>query len=159
MLVCALEATGLNIQEEMELKGVDPGTIPTQIADVRSRWEELRRDIAPHTAEVAASSAKFDEFMTSLMSFTNWLSEFREKLYDEVCVQLPVRASDELVSRHRNQLEVFRAEVSTRAPALERLKVECDEWAEYLIPEAMMADLPSPSEPSPAPDGERVGSI
>lgn len=159
VLVCALESTGLNIQGEMELKGVEPGDMPAQVADVRSRWEELRKSIATHMAEIGASSEQFDRFLSSMTSFVNWLSEFHSKLYDEVCVQIPPKAKNELVSHHKNQLEVFRAEVSTYAPKLERLKVGCEVWSEYLVPEDAMDDLPSPSEPSPAPDGREPEEV
>ena len=154
VLVCALESTGSNIQEEMEVKGVEPGDMPAQVAAVRSRWEELRKTIEMHMAEIGASADRFDRFLSSMTSFVNWLSEFHSKLYDEVCVQIPPKAKEELVSRHKNRLEVFRAEVSTYAPKLEGLKVSCEEWAEHLVPEVAMDDLPSPSEPSPAPDGK-----
>ncbi len=154
MLVCALESTGSNIQEEMESKGVDPGNVPTQLAEVRSRWEVLRKSIGTHTGDIGTTAARFDRFLSSLTKFVNWLNEFHWKLYDEVCVQIPARASPELVSRHKNQLEVFRAEVSTYVSELEGLEGGCEEWAEHLVPEVMMADLPSPSEASPEPDGK-----
>ena len=156
VLVCALEATGQSIQEEMDLKSYDPGTMPSDIASVRSRWEELRKSVEQHTAEVGESAGRFDAYLTSLTGFVSWLDEFHGKLYDEVCIQLPAKASDELISRHKNQLEVLRAEVVSKEPALEEIRAESGEWAEHLVPEVVMADLPSPSEPSPAPDGEWV---
>ena len=155
MLVCALESTGQNLQAEMESKDVSPGNMPTQISSVRSRWEELRKDISTHTADISKAAERFDGFLAALTEFVNWLDEFYGKLYDEVCIQLPAKASDELISRHKNQLEVFRAEVLTKQPKLAELEAESKEWEEHLVPEAVMADLPSPSEPSPAPDGER----
>jgi hypothetical protein len=159
VLVCALESTGLNIQEEMGLKGVDPGDMPAQVADVRSRWEELRRTIEVHTAEIGEAADEFEKFLSGMTSFVNWLTEFHGKLYDEVCVQIPPKARNELVSRHKNRLEVFRAEVKTYEPRMEGLKVGCDKWAEHLVPELAMADLPSPSEASPAPGGEHAACM
>ena len=158
MLVCALESTGENLSAEMKLKEVSPGEMPVQIATVRSRWEGLRKDISTHTADIEVTAANFEKFLTAMTEFVNWLNEFYGRLYDEVCIQIPSKASDELISRHKNQLEVFRAEVLTQQPALTWIEGACGEWAEHLVPEAVMADLPSPSEPSPAPGGENINS-
>lgn len=154
VLVCALESTGQNLQAEMELKDVSPGDMPAHIAMVRSRWEGIRTDIAAHTSDIAATAERFEKFLASLTEFVNWLDEFYGRLYDEVCIQLPAKASDELISRHKNQLEVFRAEVLTQQLKLAGMEAESREWEDHLVPETVMADLPSPSEPSPAPDGE-----
>lgn len=154
VLVCALESTGQNIQTEMELKGVGSQPIVAQVADVRSRWEELRKNIETHSKDVGISAEKFHRFITRLTGFVNWLDEFHGRLYDEVCIRLPAKASDELVSRHKNQLEVFRAEVTTHVSLLEEIKAESEEWEEHLVPEDVMVDLPSPSEASPPPDGK-----
>lgn len=155
VLVCALESTGQNLQAEMELKDVSPGDMPAQITTVRSRWEGLRTDIDTHTSDIGNTAERFNRFLMALMEFINWLDEFYGRLYDEVCIQLPSKASDELISRHKNQLEVFRAEVLTQQPKLAGIEAESGEWEEHLVPEAVMDNLPSPSEPSPAPDGKR----
>ena len=154
VLVCALEATGQNLQEEMDMKGEAPGEMPAQITTVRSRWEELRTNIATHSTDISKSAEKFESFLTALSDLINWLDEFHGRLYDEVCIQLPSKVSDELISRHKNQLEVFRAEVLNQQPRLTWIEAESEEWAEHLVPETVMANLPSPSEPSPAPDGK-----
>lgn len=66
VLVCALESTGQNIQTEMELKGVGSQPIVAQVADVRSRWEELRKNIETHSKDVGISAEKFHRFITRL---------------------------------------------------------------------------------------------
>ena len=154
MVVCALESTGQNLHAEMKSKDVSPGEMPTQITTVRSRWEELRTNISIHMEDIGTTAERFNKFLTSLSDFINWLDEFYGRLYDEVCIQLPSKASDELISRHKNQLEVFRAEVLTHQPKLVVIEAESGEWEDHLVPEAVMDNLPSPSEPSPAPDGE-----
>ena len=139
----------------MELKGRDPGEMPTQISDVRSRWEGLRSETETLSVDIQSSAQNFDTFLKRLTEFLNWLSEFHGRFYDEVCVRVPPKASEEVISLHKNQLEVFRAEVITHVPELEWMKAESKEWEEHLVPETMLTDLPSPSEASPPPEGQR----
>ena len=152
VLVCALESTGLSIQEEMGLKGIDPGDMPAQLVDVRSRWEGLRKDIKARLEEIAVSAESFKAFLGRMTTFTNWLDEFHGKLYDEVCVRIPAKPTNELISLHKNKLEVLRAEVTTHSAKYEELTAASAEWAEHLIPDSVTSDLPSPSESGP--DGE-----
>ena len=158
--MCALEATGKNILDEIEVKGGDHTHMPANIASVRSRWEELRKALELQINEVGITAENFDNFITRLTGFVSWLNEFYGRLCDEVCIQLPTKASDEVLSRHKNQLEVYRAEVLTRQGRLEEIRAESEQWAGHLVPDSRLGELPSPTEtePTPPPDGKLMGT-
>ncbi len=153
IVVCALELTGQNILEEMILKSVPPGPIPDLLASIKARWEGLRGKIASLLFDIESSSKEFDSFVSRLTGLVSWLSEFHGRLYDEVCIRMPQKAPEELVSRHKNELEVFRAEVQTRVGEYQWVKGRAEVWGEYLVPEEALSNLPSPSEASPVPEG------
>lgn len=151
IVVCAIESTTSNILEEMGLKGVNPRELPEKVEKIRTKWEELREKIRHHLLELELSSESFQEFLTRLTSFLNWLSVFHARLYDEVCVKVPANVSQDLIGQLLNQLEVFRAEVITKKADKEWISAESDKWAEFKIPRDVLSELPSPAEMSPAP--------
>ena len=154
IIVCAIESSAGNILEEMGLKGINPKKLPEQVEHIRTKWEELREKIRHHLLELESSSESFQDFLTRLSGFLNWLSMFHAHLYDEVCVKLPSEVSQELIGQLLNQLEVFRAEVITRKADKDWILVQVDKWAEFKIPRDVFSELPSPSEMSPAPVSE-----
>ena len=156
VVVCALESTGQSILEEMQLKGANVKEMPSQIANVRTRWEGLRKGLKEQNEVVGYYAERFEQYLNRLSRFMNWLSEFYGKLYDEVCVEVPSKASEDVISRHKNQLEVFRAEVIKHQDEFEWLRTESGEWGDYLIPDAVQENLPSPSEATPPPDGKTM---
>ena len=154
ILVCAIESTSGNILEEMGLKGINPRELPEQVERIRTKWEELREKIRHHLLELESSAESFQDYLTNLTAFLNWLSVFHARLYDEVCMKVPSQASQVLISQLLNQLEVFRAEVITKREEKDQVWAESDKWADYKIPRDILSDLPSPAELSPAPSTE-----
>ena len=102
----ALTATGQNIQDEMESKGAPPSEISDQLLDIRGRWDALSSRLSVQVTRLETEADQFNKFLTSFTGFMSWLGEFHDTLYDEVCVQIPQRASDETVLHHKTQLQV-----------------------------------------------------
>ena len=105
-VVNAMASTAENIVEEMESKGTPPGEIADQMADIQLKWESLKMKLDAKREEFSVVANRFNSFLDSFGAFVNWLSEFYGMLYDEVCVQIPTRASDGTIAHHRAKLEV-----------------------------------------------------
>ena len=105
-VLSALTATGQSIIDELESKGAPRGEIGEQLPRVKARWEALRDALQLQLQRQEEAASKFESYLTSLASLLNWMSEFHSTLVDELCVQIPHKASEDTVARHRAKLEV-----------------------------------------------------
>ena len=106
VVLSALTSTGQNILDEIESKGAPPSEISDQLLDVKERWEALASRLKDQLVKLEGEVDRFNKFLTGFTGFVNWLAEFRDTLYDEVCVQIPQKAAEETILHHRAQLEV-----------------------------------------------------
>ncbi len=106
MLLNALTSTSRNIIDEMTTRGSPPGEITDQATDIQQRFNTLCEGVELRVGVLTEGASLFDSFMILLTDFANWLNEFHSTLYDEVCVRIQAKASDEIISRHKNRLEV-----------------------------------------------------
>ena len=92
----------------MEAKGSPPGEIADQITNIQDRFGTLCDGLSLRIKDWEVEADKFDSYLTRLTGFANWLNEFHSALYDEVCIRIPSKASNETVARHKAKLEVRR---------------------------------------------------
>ena len=105
-VMSALTATGQNIIDELESKGAPQGEIGEQLPQIKARWEALGDAFQLQLQKQEEAASRFDSFLTSFTSLLNWMSEFHSTLVDELCVQIPHKASEDTVARHKARLEV-----------------------------------------------------
>ena len=106
VLLNALSSTSNNIIEEMRAKGSPPGEITDQAMDIQQRFKTLCDSVKTCLGVWEREAGQFDSFLASLTSFSNWLNEVHSSFYDEVCIQIPSKATDDIIIRHKNKLEV-----------------------------------------------------
>ena len=56
------------------------------------------------TLEERASA--FKSLLDAMTDFVDWLGEFHDVIYDEVCIAIPQKASDDTIAHHRAKLTV-----------------------------------------------------
>lgn len=102
----ALTSTSTNIIDELTSRDCPPNEITDQVTDVQERFKSLSDTIATYQNTWTEEASQFESFLTRLTDFFNWMNEFHDTLYDEVCVHIQPKASDETIARHRHRLEV-----------------------------------------------------
>ena len=107
-MLSALKATGKSIIEELDAKGCQesPEGIRESLPAIVDRWTTLKATTGEAIESNAVAVNQFSQFLERFTSFLVWLSEFRSSLFDEVCIQIPTRASDEIIARHKHRLQV-----------------------------------------------------
>lgn len=106
MVLSALTSTSDNIIDELTKKDSPSSEIADESTDVQERFKGLCETVMARLDAWTEEASQFESFLTHLTDFSNWLNEFYDTLYDEVCVRIQPKASDEIIARHRNKLEV-----------------------------------------------------
>ena len=101
-------AIGCKIVENFEAKQVSSEFIQSELSTVKVKWEEFQSTLTIVYDQLQYESDQLNQFLEDLYGFCEQLNDVYMEVVDECCTAVPPRASQEIVARHRQNLEVSR---------------------------------------------------
>ena len=104
----SLTSTAQNLLVDMESKECDSLQFTTQLSELQSLWSDIQSVLNNFNTRLQKECEDLDCYLEKLGDFSERLNAVYAEFYDELCTAIPPNASQEMINRQRQILEVKR---------------------------------------------------